>query len=105
MKKIIYCLLAVCLSLSLFPLQASAAVNGKPSTINVIKPPEPVDAAEVKSLMKKVDEITTLDKTTLSPISKKNTNTNLTAGRQHNGVGYISAGGVLLIILLVVILL
>jgi hypothetical protein len=105
MKKIIYCFLAVCLSLSLFPLQASATVNAKPSTMNVTKPPEAVDAAEVKSLMKKVDEITTLDKTTLSPNAKKNNSATLTVGRQHNGVGYISAGGVLLIILLVVILL
>ena len=105
MKKIIYCLLAVCLSLSLFPLQSSAAVKEKPSTMNVTKPPEPVDVAEVKSLMKKVDELTTLDKTTLSSTVKKNTSADMTAGHRHNGVGYISAGGVLLIILLVIILL
>jgi hypothetical protein len=105
MKKTIYCLLAVCLSLSLFPLQSSAAVKERPSTTNVTKPPEPVDAAEVKSLMKKVDELTTLDKTTLSSTVKKNTSADMTLGHRHNGVGYISAGGVLLIILLVIILL
>lgn len=105
MKKIIFCTLAVCLSLSLFPLQSAAAGTEKSSTMNVTKPPEPVDAAEVKSLMKKVAEITTLDKTTLSPTARKNTNADMIAGHRHNGVGYISAGGVLLIILLVVILL
>jgi hypothetical protein len=105
MKKIIYCLLVVCLSLSLFPLQSSAADALKPSTMNVTKAPQPVDAAEVKSLMRKVDELTTLDKTTLSSTVKKNTSADMTAGHRHNGVGYISAGGVLLIILLVIILL
>ena len=106
MKKIIYCLLATCLSLTLLPLQSIAATTDKPSSLVVTKAPEPVESSEVKTLLKRVDGLNTVDKTTLSSLNKKNTQVEITTtGHRHSGVGYISVGALVLIILLVVILL
>ena len=105
MKKVIYCLLVICLSLTLLPLQSAAATTDKPTSLPVAKPLEPVESSEVKAMLKRVDELSTLDKTTLRSPDKKNTKAELTAVQRHHSVGYISVGALVLIILLVVILL
>lgn len=106
MKKIIYCLLATCLSLTLFPFQSIASSTEKPSSLAVTKPPEPVESAELKAMLKRVDGLNTADKTTLSTHKKTSKQIVVeTREHRHGGYGYISIGAVILIVLLVVILL
>ena len=71
MKKIVYCFLVTCLTLSFFPFQSSAATTEKPSSLVVTKPPEPVETTEVKALLNRTEVSNTLDKTTLSSSEKK----------------------------------
>lgn len=104
MKKIIYCLLATCLSFTFLPLQSVAATTEKPSSLTVTKAPEPVESVEVRSMLKRMDGLNTVDKTTLSSNNKKNKQVEITT-RHHHGYGYISVGALVLIILLIVILL
>ena len=106
MKKIIYCLLAVCLSLTLFPFQSIASATEKPLALVVTKPPEPVESGELKAMLKKVDGLNTVDKTSLSS-HKKNSKQVVVETREHRhgGYGYVSIGAVVLIVLLLVILL
>src|ERR1035437_2754208 len=104
MKKIIYCLLATCLSFTFLPLQSVAETTEKPSSLTVTKAPEPVESVEVRSMLKRMDGLNTVDKTTLSSNNKKNKQVEITT-RHHHGYGYISVGALVLIILLIVILL
>jgi hypothetical protein len=109
MKKILYCLLVIGFTLSLFPVQSLAATTEKPSSLVVTKPPEPVEGTEVKTLLNRVEVANSLDKSTLSSNEKKNAQVDFrTEGRGHRhggGIVYVSAGAVVLVILLVVILL
>lgn len=109
MKKIIYCLLVICITASFFPIQSNAAVNEKTSSLPATKPPEPVAGMEVKALLKRVDVTNPLDKSTLRSNEKKNAQIEVREGRHHRdgrgGVVYVSVGAVVLVILLVVILL
>ena len=105
MKKIIYCLLATCLSFTFLPLQSVAATTTEnPSSSTVTKAPEPVESVEVRSMLKRMEGLNTVDKTTLSSNNKKNKQVEITT-THHHGYGYISIGALVLIILLVVILL
>jgi hypothetical protein len=107
MKKIIYCFLVICLTLSFFPLQSSAATTEKTSSLVATKPPEPADAMEVKALLKRVEVSNSLDKSTLRTNSKTNAQIDRDGGRYHRHGGsviYIS-GSLILVIILVVILL
>lgn len=104
MRKIIYFLLATCLSFALLPLQAVAAPTEKPSSLTATRAPEPVESVEVRAMLKRVDGLNTVDKTTLSSNNKKNKQVEVTTGHRHS-YGYISVGALVLIILLVVILL
>jgi hypothetical protein len=109
MKKIIYCLLVICITASFFPVQTSAAVNENTS-LPATKPPEPVAGMEVKALLKRVEVTNALDKSTLRSNEKKNAQIEVREGRHHHrdgggGVVYVSVGAVVLVILLVVILL
>ncbi|MGC1389525.1 MAG: hypothetical protein WA816_00655 [Bacteroidales bacterium] len=108
MKKIIYCLLAACLAITLFPIQASAATTDKPSSLVVTKPPEPVESAEIKSLLKRADMFNTTNDSKLIPKEKKSTQIEVRSeGRHHRngGVVYVSAGAIILVVILLVILL
>jgi hypothetical protein len=109
MKKIIYCLLVICLTLSFFPLQSFAATTEKPSSLVSTKPPEPVEATEIKALLNRVEVSNNADKSTLSSNEKKNTQIEVRESGRHErhggGIVYVSIGTVVLVILLVVILL
>jgi hypothetical protein len=106
-KKLAICLMITCLSLTLLPLQSNAATTDKPSSLVVTKPPEPVESAEVKALLRRVEVINTADKSKLSSNETKKQVEGRSEGRRHRngGVVYVSAGAIILIIILVVILL
>ena len=96
-----------CLSLTLLPLQSNAATTDKPSSLVVTKPPEPVESAEVKALLKRVEVINAADKSKLSSNETKKQVEVRSEGRhhRHGNVVYVSAGAIILVVILVVILL
>lgn len=106
MKKIIFCVMAIFLSLTFFPVQSNAA-SSKPASSVV--DPKPADAAEAKTLELRLNEINAMDKSKLKASEKKNlrkevksTNRKL---RELSGGIYLSAGAVILIVILLIVLL
>ena len=57
MKKIVICIIAACLSLTFFPLASNAATADTPSSLVSTKPVLPVDSAEAKVLLLRLNEI------------------------------------------------
>jgi hypothetical protein len=109
MKKIFLCVLATCLSLTLFPVLANAASDKVPSSIVGTKPTEPVDSTEAKTLLLRVDEINKMDKTTLNASEKKSLRKEVKSInnrlRDSGGYVYLSVGAVILIVILLIVLL
>jgi hypothetical protein len=107
MKKILLCVVATCLSLALFPVLANAASDNVPSVVGT-KPAEPADSVEAKTLVLRIDE-NKMDKTNMKSSEKKalrkevkSINNTL---RDSGGYVYLSAGAVILIVILLIILL
>jgi hypothetical protein len=104
MKKLILCLMATCLSLTLLPLQSNAATIDKPISSVPAKP------ADNKSFEPRYSETNAIDRSKLKLAEKKNMQqVEIVSTRHHHrdagGVVYITGGGILLIVLLIVILL
>jgi hypothetical protein len=106
MKKILFCLMATGLLLTVNPLQSKAAASDPPSSIIVIKPEE---TAEVKALLLRLDEINAMDKSDLKSAEKKNLRKEVRLIKhQLNGLEdglYLSVGAIIIILLLLIILL
>ena len=106
MKKIVLCLMATCLSLTLSPLQAKAATIAEPSSL---VDPKPAEAAEAKTLLLRLDEIKATDMSKLKSSDKKNLRKEVRTINHRlktiSGGVYISAGAAILILLLLIILL
>jgi hypothetical protein len=106
MKKIVLCLMATCLSLTLIPLQAKAATIAEPSSL---VDPKPAEAAEAKTLLLRLDEIKATDMSKLKSSDKKNLRKEVRTINHRlktiSGGVYISAGAAILILLLLIILL
>ena len=103
MKKIIFCIMAIFLSLTFIPVQAKDTVKPNKS----VTVPKPIDATEAKALEVRLNEIKSMDKTKLSVSEKKSLRKEVKATKQRlhdGGVIYISAGTLLLIIILLIIL-
>ena len=65
MKRIIYSMMVIFITLSFFPFQAFAGTKEKPSSLVVTKPPEPVEGTEIRTLLNRVEVTNRLDKSTL----------------------------------------
>ena len=106
MKKIIFGLITAGLLLTFNPIQSSAMAATTPTSITATKAAE---IAEVKTLSKRLDEIKAMDKTKLTSSEKQVLRKEVrTIKHQMSNIGggvYISVGGLLLIILILVILL
>jgi hypothetical protein len=106
MKKIIFCLMATGLLLTVNPVQSKAAASDPPSAIIVIKPEE---TAEAKALLLRLDEINAMDKSELKSSEKKNLRKEVRSIKhQLNLLGeglYLSVGAIIIILLLLIILL
>ena len=104
MKKLILCLMATCLSLTLLPLQSNAATT-------IDKPSSSVPApADTKSLEPRYSDTNAIDMSKVKLADKKNMQqVEVVSTRHHHreagSVVYITGGGILLIVLLIVILL
>jgi hypothetical protein len=102
MKKTIFCIMAIILSLTFVPLQAK----------DTLKPSSSVEASktsEVKIIELRLNEINSMDKSKLNTSEKKELRKEVKADqrrlRHDGGVLYISSGALILIIILLVILL
>ena len=106
MKKIVFCLMAACLSMTFLPLQSSAATVAEPSSL---VEPTPAESAEAKTLLLRLDEINKMDKSKLNSSEKKELRKELKSIRNNLkdiGTGiYLSGAAVILIIILLVVLL
>jgi len=106
MKKIAMCLLAACLSLTFLPLQANAAANVAPTTTTV---PSPAAEAEAKTLELRLNEINAMDKTNLKSSEKKSMRKEVRSInhklREIGGGVYVSAGALIIILILLIVLL
>jgi hypothetical protein len=106
MKKIAICLMATCLSLTFLPLQSNAATT-EPSSSLVV--PKPAEAAEAKTLELRLTEINAMNKSNLKSSDKKNLRKEVKSInhklREIGGGVYISAGTLILILVLLIIFL
>ena len=105
MKKITLCLMTACLSLTFYPVQSNATTTETHSPIVVSKP---VNCPEANALVLRLNEIKDIDMSSLSRSEKKELRKEVRAIEKnlHDNYGgvYISVGGLIIIILLLIIL-
>lgn len=106
MKKIAFCIMALCMSLAFFPLQTNAAVSSEPNALVV---PKAADAAKVKTLEVRLNQIKEMDKSDMSSADKKVLRKEVRSIKQQlsdlGGGVYLSAGAIIVVLLLLIILL
>jgi len=104
MKKLIFCLTTLFLSLTFLPLQSNAAEK----IHTTLTAPIPAKSSNSKILELRLNEINKMDKSSLKTSEKRNLRKetkSLERQRRHDGgVYYISGGTILLIIVLLIIL-
>ena len=109
MKKIVICLMATVLSLTLIPLQLNAATKTVSSSLVDPKPVESKESAEAKVLLLRLDEIKTLDKSTLASKDKKALRKEVKSIKHRlsdiGGGVYLSGAALVIIIILLIVLL
>jgi hypothetical protein len=109
MKKFVFCLMAIGLSLTFMPLQLNAATIDKPSSLVAPKPTEPAESAEAKALVLRLNEISAMDMSKLKSAEKKTLRKEVRSIKHElrdiSGGVYISAGLLILILILLVVLL
>jgi len=103
MKKIVLCVMATFLSLTFLPLQSNASTTAEPSSLVGTKP------AETKTLELRLTEIKATDMSKLKSSEKKNLRKEVRSInhklRELGGGVYLSAGALILIVILLIILL
>lgn len=108
MKKIVFCLAATFLSLTFLPVQLNAANNVDPYELVTTKPEENKEAEEAKTLEIRLNEIKELDKSVLSSSEKKTLRKEVKSInnklREIGGGVYISAGALILVLILLIVL-
>jgi len=106
MKKIVFCFMAIFLSLTFFPLQSNATVPEESSTL---VDPKPAESTEAKALEIRLNELNSMDKSKLTSAEKKNLRKEVKSInhklREIGGGVYLSVGAVILIAILLIILL
>ncbi|MDE3214066.1 MAG: hypothetical protein KGM98_12600 [Bacteroidota bacterium] len=105
MKKIALYVTAVCLSLSLIPLQSLAELPGSPG----MPDPKTSTSIETNALLIRLHEIKDMDKSGMTSSEKKVLRKELRSMRREmrsSGRGiYLSVGAVIIIVLLLILLL
>lgn len=106
MKKLAICLMMTCLSLTLIPIQLNATTKSEPSSVPA---PKPAESPEVKALELRLNEINAMDKSKMKSAEKKTLRKEVkTINHKMRDIGggiYLSAGAVILIVILLVVLL
>ena len=100
--------MAAILSLTILPVQSFAATKEDPSSPVATKPPETKESAEAKALMLRLDEIKAMDMSKLKSSEKKELRKEVRSiKRELKDIGggvYISAGALIVILILLIIL-
>jgi len=106
MKKIAICLMFACLSLTFIPIQLNASTPSESATVPA---PKPAESAEAKTLELRLNEINAMDKTKMKSTEKKSLRKEVKSInrklRELGGGVYLSAGAIILIVILIVVLL
>jgi len=107
MKKVSLVVMALFMSLAFYPLQSSAATSKKVEPTTVVA--NPAESAEAKALFSRLEQIEKMDKTNMKGSEKKVLRKEVRSIKKQldamGGYVYLSAGAIILIILLVIILL
>ena len=106
MKKTIYCIMAISMLFALSPLQGSTLTTDPPVGTTV---PAPANNAAAAALVARLEVIKGMDKTTFTKAEKKNLKAEVKEIRTKlnatgNGI-YLSVGGAIIIILLLILIL
>lgn len=108
MKKIVFCLMATILSLTFLPLQSFASTTEEPSSLVATKPPESKESAEAKTLELRLNEISAMDMSKLKSSEKKELRKEVRSIKRElkdiSGGVYISAGLLILILIILIVL-
>jgi hypothetical protein len=108
MKKIFFGLMAACLSLTFIPLQLNAATS-EPTSEPAPIPAEPAVPAEAKILFLRLDEIKAKDMSKLESSEKKELRKEVKSIKHElksiGGGVYVSAGALIVILILLIVLL
>ena len=107
-NKITLSLFAICLTFAFVPLQSNASahtIDKKPPAVEIT---EPVVSPETDALMKRLHELKDLDKSTMDRLEKKDLRKEVRTiekelKRSGEGI-YISVGGAIIILLLLILL-
>ena len=106
MKKIVFCLMVACLTLTVLPFQ-SKAENTPVSSAMV--DPKPAESAELKTLELRLNAINSMDKTKMKASEKKALRKEVRSIEKNmkalGGGVYLSAAAVILIVILLIVLL
>jgi hypothetical protein len=109
MKKFIFCLMATILTLTFLPLQSFASAKEDPSSLVVTKPPETKESAEAKTLLLRLDEIKAMDMSKLKSTEKKDLKKEVRSIKRElkdiSGGVYVSAGVLIVVLIILVVLL
>ena len=106
MKKIVFCLMVACLTLTVLPFQSKA--DNAPVATTMVDP-KPAESAEIKTLELRLNEINSMDKTKLKASEKKALRKEVRSiEKKLKAIGsgvYLSGAAVILIIILLIVLL
>jgi hypothetical protein len=106
MKKIAICLMFTCLSLTFIPIQLNAST---PTESVTVPAPKPAESAEAKTLELRLNEINAMDKSKMKSAEKKSLRKEVKSInhklRELGGGVYMSAGAIILVIILIIVLL
>ena len=109
MKKSVIYLMAISLSLTFLPGIASGSNSSTTLPVESRKPVQPSDSAEANTLVLRLNEIKTIDKSSLNAAEKKSLRKEVKATEKKlNSLGggvYLSVGAAILIIVLLIVLL
>jgi hypothetical protein len=104
MKKFAICLLLTFLSMTVIPIQLNAR-NPEPTKTTA---PTPVEAAEAKALLLRLNEIKGMEKSKMEAAEKKTLRKEVKSIkhrlRELSGGVYLSAAAIILILILVIVL-
>jgi hypothetical protein len=104
MKKIVIVIMTVFLSLTFLPLQSKGATSE-----SSLAAPKPAESAEVKTMELRLNEIKAMDKSVMKPSEKKALRKEVKSInhklRDLNSTVYVSAGVIILVVILLIVLL
>jgi hypothetical protein len=108
MKKMFFCLMTACMLLTFTPIQLHAS-SIEPTSLPAPMAAEPANSNDPGVLLLRLDEIKSMDKSNLNSLEKKALRKEVKSINQSlstiGGGVYLSAGAIVLIVILLIVLL